>query len=68
MPRATTRYLQINDAAHFSFLPTCKPNAKTILGNDAVLCDDDGQRDREAIHRQVSYEVSDFLADRLKFR
>jgi predicted dienelactone hydrolase len=62
MPRATTRYLQIKDAAHFSFLPACKPNAKAILKNDAMLCEDGGGRDRVAIHQQVSDEVIRFLA------
>ncbi|HEY2710887.1 MAG TPA: hypothetical protein VGI60_00090 [Chthoniobacterales bacterium] len=65
MPPATTRYLQIRDAAHFSFLPICKPNAKAILGNDAMLCEDGHGRDRVAIHQQVSKETILFLATTL---
>lgn len=65
MPPDTTRYLQIKDAAHFSFLPICKPNAKAILGNDAMLCEDGGGRDRDAIHQQVSKEIIHFLAETL---
>ena len=66
MPPSTTSYLRITDAAHFSFLPMCKPNARAILGTDAMLCDDGGGRAREAIHRQVSNEVIHFLARTLK--
>lgn len=65
MPPATTRYLQIKDAAHFSFLPICKPKAKGILGNDAMLCEDGHGRDRDAIHQQVSHEIILFLAETL---
>lgn len=68
LPRATTRYLQIEDAAHFSFLPICKPDGKTILGKDAMLCEDGGGRDRTALHHEVSREVIRFLAESLKDR
>jgi predicted dienelactone hydrolase len=66
MPPATTHYLQVKDATHFSFLPICKPNANAILGNDVMLCEDGGGRDRGAIHKQVSNEVILFLAGSLK--
>ncbi|MFE0019316.1 alpha/beta hydrolase family protein [Mesorhizobium sp. NPDC059054] len=61
LPAATTRYVEIGDAVHYSFLPVCVPDAaKRLSGPSATICDDNG--DRETIHRQTSAEIERFLA------
>ncbi len=65
LPPATTRYVEIASAAHFSFLPTCKPGAADLLAKDSpddvVVCRDGEAADREAIHRQAATEIIHFL-------
>lgn len=65
LPAATTRYVEIADAAHFTFLPLCKPGAAALLDKDVpgdgIICDDRGGRDRIALHRQIADLVSGFL-------
>ncbi|MBY6262894.1 alpha/beta fold hydrolase [Azospirillum sp. 412522] len=70
LPRERTRYVEIADASHFSFLSVCKADAIPLLEaeqpGDGMICRDhaghdrDG-REREAIHRQVSDLVVGFL-------
>jgi predicted dienelactone hydrolase len=59
-------YLEIPDAAHFSFLPICKPGAEELLEadvpGDGVICRDGGERPRALIHTQVAGVITDFLA------
>jgi predicted dienelactone hydrolase len=67
LPAATTRYVEINDATHFSFSSICKPGAIEMLEEDApgdgVICQDrDNARPREVIQQQVVALISDFLA------
>lgn len=67
LPAATTRYVEINDATHFSFTSICKPGAIEMLEEDApgdgVICQDrDNARPREVIQKQVVALISDFLA------
>ncbi|MEX3776560.1 alpha/beta hydrolase family protein [Pseudomonas sp. MYb118] len=67
LPRATTRYVEISDATHFSFMSICKPGAIEMLEEDApgdgIICrDGDKARPRELIQQQVVTLVSDFLA------
>ena len=43
LPSATTPYVEIAGAAHFSFLPLCKPGSAALLAkspDDAVVCRD----------------------------
>lgn len=66
LPAATTRYVEINDATHFSFTSICKPGAIEMLEEDApgdgVICRDrDNARPREVIQQQVVALISDFL-------
>lgn len=65
MPVANTHYVQVLDAAHFSFMQRCKPNAKALLDEetpgDGVICDDAGGLPREAIHTQLTHMVIEFL-------
>lgn len=67
LPAATTRYVAIDDASHFSFLRVCKADAIPLLEadrpGDGVVCRDGNGRDRAAIHRQVADQVSRFLKD-----
>lgn len=69
LPAATTRYLEVAGAAHFSFLPICRPGAAELLAkespDDAVVCRDGEGADREALHRRVAAEVVRFLAETL---
>lgn len=61
LPAATTRYVEIADAVHYSFLPVCVAGAaRHLSGPNATICDDNG--DRETIHRKASAEIRDFLA------
>jgi predicted dienelactone hydrolase len=69
LPSGSTRYLEVPDAAHFSFLPVCKPGAAQLLTaqspDDVVVCRDGAGGNREAIHRQIAGEVIHFLATNL---
>lgn len=65
LPRNLTRYLEIADAGHFSFLSVCKadaiPRLEAERPGDGAICRDRDGRNREAIHRQVSALVVSFL-------
>lgn len=67
LPAASSRYVEISDASHFSFLSQCKPGAVELLEEDmpgdGIICQD-GQagRSREVIQGQVVALVSEFLA------
>ena len=69
LPAARTRYVEIADAAHFSFLPVCKPGGVALLEEDVpgdgIICRDGGGRDRATIHSQVAELVMAFLAEAL---
>lgn len=69
LPAASTRYIEIADAAHFSFMPVCKPGAGALIEaetpGDGIVCEDGGGRDRAVIHRQVVDLIIKFLADAL---
>ena len=65
LPGDRTRYVEIADAGHFSFLGVCKADAIPRLDaerpGDGALCRDRDGRSRDAIHRQVSALVVGFL-------
>ena len=66
LPAALTRYHDLPGAAHFSFLPECKPNAAILLEQDVpgdgVIClDGDDATDRSDLHQQTITLVLDFL-------
>lgn len=69
LPAASTHYVEIADAAHFSFMPVCKPGAGALIEaetpGDGIVCEDGSGRDRAAIHRQVVDLVTAFLANSL---
>ncbi|MBU6959805.1 alpha/beta fold hydrolase [Pseudomonas sp. CVAP len=67
LPQASTRYVEISDASHFSFLSLCKPGAVKLLEaeapEDGIICQDgDGGRSREVIHQQVASLITGFLS------
>ncbi|MBS1166259.1 MAG: hypothetical protein H6R00_2284 [Proteobacteria bacterium] len=69
LPKATTTYIEIPDAMHFSFMQLCKPGAIELIEQDTpgdgIVCKDGGTRGREAIHDQVAGLILDFLAKAL---
>jgi len=66
LPQASSRYVEIGDASHFSFLPICKPGAVALLEEDipgdGIICGDgDNARPREVIQQQVTSLITEFL-------
>ncbi len=67
LPKASTQYLKINDATHFSFMAICKPMGEALIEEsspgDGMICHDgEGARPRAVIQQQVVGLISDFLA------
>ncbi|CAI8955391.1 hypothetical protein LRP86_00303 [Pseudomonas brassicacearum] len=67
LPQASSRYVEIKDASHFSFMSMCKPGAQKILEEhvpgDGIICQDgDGGRARGVIQQQVVSLIAAFLA------
>lgn len=67
LPKATTCSLAIPGAAHFSFMPFCKPGAVALLEadnpGDGVVCRDGEEGQRRAVHEATIAEVLRFLRD-----
>ncbi|GAA0605624.1 alpha/beta hydrolase [Thalassospira tepidiphila] len=66
LPTDLTRYHALPGAAHFSFLPECKPNAAILLEQDVqgdgIIClDGDDATDRSDLHQQTITLILDFL-------
>ncbi|MGE7958715.1 alpha/beta hydrolase family protein [Pseudomonas sp. NPDC089530] len=66
LPPATNRYVEIEDASHFSFLSMCKPGALALLEEEApgdgVICrDGDNARPRALIQQQIASLITEFL-------
>lgn len=66
LPKTTTRFATASGAAHFSFLPLCKPGAVALLEadkpGDGMVCRDGEKGRRAAVHEQTIAEVIRFLA------
>ncbi|MGE8187685.1 alpha/beta hydrolase family protein [Pseudomonas sp. NPDC086278] len=67
LPTASKRYVEIQDASHFSFMAVCKPGAVAMLEEavpgDGIICGDgEGGRPREVIQEQVALLIAEFLA------
>ncbi len=66
LPKATSAYVEIADAMHFSFMQTCKPGAADLIEaetpGDGIVCRDGGLRGREDIHDEIASRVIEFLA------
>ncbi len=71
LPATTTKYLEVQGSAHFSFLQICKPGAIEILESDSpsdgMICGGE-TRDRQAIHDETEAAILDFLASALSAR
>lgn len=65
LPAATTGTIELADAAHFSFMPLCKPGAVELLAaeepGDEIVCLDGGDADRATLHEAVIEATLDFL-------
>jgi predicted dienelactone hydrolase len=66
LPAASSRYVEISDASHFSFLSVCKPGAQVMLEEDVpgdgIICrDGDSARPREVIQQQITSLIAEFL-------
>lgn len=66
LPSDLTQYHDLPGAAHFSFLPECKPNAAILLENevpgDGIIClDGNAESDRAMLHQQTITVILDFL-------
>ncbi|XVO85181.1 alpha/beta hydrolase family protein [Pseudomonas palleroniana] len=66
LPEATTKYVEIADATHFSFMSICKPGGMALIEEsspgDGMICrDGEGARPRAVIQRQVVGLISEFL-------
>ncbi|QKJ74486.1 alpha/beta fold hydrolase [Pseudomonas rhodesiae] len=66
LPKATTQYMEIADATHFSFMSICKPGAVALIEadspGDGMICQDgNGARPRSVIQQQVVDLIGAFL-------
>ncbi len=66
LPAASTRYVEISDATHFSFMSICKPGGVALIEEDSpgdgIICrDGDGARPRQVIQQQVVALITQFL-------
>jgi len=70
LPQKTSRYVEISDATHFSFLPVCKPGAVERIeqsdpGEGFICLDAEGARPKPQIQQQVITLISEFLQQSL---
>ncbi len=66
LPAASSRYVEISDASHFTFMSICKPGAQSVLEaevpGDGVICrDGENGRARDVIQQQVASLIAAFL-------
>ncbi len=66
LPTASTQYVEISDATHFSFMSICKPGAVALIEEDSpgdgMICrDGEGARPRAVIQQQVVELITGFL-------
>lgn len=71
LPHASTRYIEISDATHFSFMAACKPGGERLIDletpGDGIICrDGEHARTRAAIHQQTAALIIDFLGRSLR--
>lgn len=66
LAKKRSTFVNIPDAMHFSFMQVCKSNAIELLNKespgDGIICKDGGQREREEIHREVTFLITGFLS------
>jgi predicted dienelactone hydrolase len=64
--RPPSGYREIASAQHFSFLPTCRPNAIELLAatHEEFVCQEQAGTTREQIHTEALAAITTFLGDR----
>ncbi|MGE9553873.1 hypothetical protein ACQPT2_22435, partial [Erwinia amylovora] len=72
IPAAVRRVESVEGATHFSFMQQCKPGAMALIAEkepgQEIVCQDGGTRNRAAIHRQLTRDISAFLNQSLGFQ
>ncbi len=71
MPQASTQYVEISDATHFSFMSICKPGAIALIEEsspgDGMICrDGEGARPRAEIQQQIVGLITEFLGQTVR--
>ncbi|MGY2410463.1 alpha/beta hydrolase family protein [Pseudomonas pergaminensis] len=66
LPKASTQYVEIGDATHFTFMSICKPGGMELIEEsspgDGMICrDGEGARPRAEIQQQVVGLMTAFL-------
>jgi predicted dienelactone hydrolase len=66
LPKASTQYVEIGDATHFTFMSICKPGGMELIEEsspgDGMICrDGEGARPRAEIQQQVVGLITAFL-------
>lgn len=66
LPKASTQYVEIGDATHFTFMSICKPGGMELIEEsspgDGMICrDGEGARPRAEIQQQVIGLITAFL-------
>jgi predicted dienelactone hydrolase len=65
IPKQNRDYIVYPDAAHFSFMQLCKPNAIAMLEEevpgDGIICRDGDWRSREKLHQAMYLDIIHFL-------
>lgn len=60
-----SRYVEIQQAWHFSFLPLCAPTGVAVLAEtiESFACEEAGKKPREEIHQEVTAATLQFLRE-----
>lgn len=66
LPPASSRYVELSDVSHFTFLQVCKPGAQAMLEEDVpgdgIICQDgENARPREELQHQITLLIAEFL-------
>ncbi|MGY2374281.1 alpha/beta hydrolase family protein [Pseudomonas sp. SDO524_S393] len=66
LPKASTQYVEISDASHFSFMAVCKPGAVALIeesspGDGMICADGESARPRAVIQQQTIALITGFL-------
>lgn len=66
LPPASSRYVELSDVSHFTFLQVCKPGAQAMLEEDVpgdgIICQDGkNARPREELQQQITSLIAEFL-------
>lgn len=69
LPQLSSRYIEVDDANHYSFLRLCQPGARKPPQKSAPAqsydCFETANPDRASLHQHVEYLITDFLSQSL---